>query len=92
MLSSVLITQDGWTQQLAYTMVHRAQVSGGNRRRQARNISKGYTRRCMHLSLTETFDAYEHWCGQLDDTTLMSSVRCHITRGRALSVRCEAFV
>ena len=25
------------------------------------NASEGYTARCAHLTLTETFDAYEHW-------------------------------
>ena len=42
--------------------MHRAQVSGGNRKRVRRgNDASGYTARCLHLSLTETFDAYEHW-------------------------------
>ena len=56
------VLMDGWTPQLAYTQVHRAQVSGGNRKRVRRgNDASGYTARCLHLSLTETFDAYEHW-------------------------------
>ena len=53
---------DGWTPQLANVQVHRTQVSGGNRKRVPRgDAASGYTRRCLHLSLTETFDAYEHW-------------------------------
>ena len=42
--------------------MHRAQVSGGNQRRIVRgDAASGYTDRCVHLALTETFDAYEHW-------------------------------
>ena len=53
---------DGWTPQLAYTAIHHAQISGGNRKRRLRGQpSSGYTSQCVHLALTETFDSYEHW-------------------------------
>ena len=45
----------GWTHHLAYILVHRAQIEGGNRRRRA----AGITSRCRHYVLLGTFDAYE---------------------------------
>jgi hypothetical protein len=42
----------GWTFHLAYILIHRAQIEGGNRHRSA-------ARRCRHYVLHGTFDAYE---------------------------------
>jgi hypothetical protein len=69
---------DGWTPQLAYTQVHRAQVSGGNRNRTLRgDPESGFTPRCLHLALTETFDAYEHWCGKTPCKAVLIVLRMH---------------
>eukprot|EP00756_Hemistasia_phaeocysticola_P008598 Hpha_TRINITY_DN14673_c2_g1::TRINITY_DN14673_c2_g1_i1::g.48514::m.48514 len=43
----------GWTHQLHYILAHRAQIEGGNRRRN--------TTFCKHYVLHDTFDAFEGW-------------------------------
>jgi hypothetical protein len=46
----------GWTYHLAYILIHRAQIEGGNRRRAARAAGLD---RCRHYVLHGMFDAYE---------------------------------
>eukprot|EP00928_Gymnodinium_smaydae_P029598 TRINITY_DN22249_c0_g1_i2.p1 TRINITY_DN22249_c0_g1~~TRINITY_DN22249_c0_g1_i2.p1 ORF type:complete len:809 (-),score=43.78 TRINITY_DN22249_c0_g1_i2:280-2706(-) len=50
----------GWTHQLAYILVHRAQIEGGNRLRCSFSTTKK-CRAAKHYVLHETFDSYEGW-------------------------------
>jgi hypothetical protein len=55
----------GWTHQLGYILAHRAQIEGGNRRRQTVAVqsagSSARSQRCKHYVLHDTFDSYEGW-------------------------------